>query len=92
MRPNRSASPDPALRKMVLIGHSQGGLLTRLMVTDSGQPFWDNGAPTAGAPEDDAEARALLKSTMFFEPLPFVTRVVFICTPTRAATASPRSS
>ena len=27
---------DPALNQLVVIGHSQGGLLTRLMVTDSG--------------------------------------------------------
>ena len=27
---------DPALRRMVLIGHSQGGLLARLMVSESG--------------------------------------------------------
>ena len=33
---------DPALHRMVLIGHSQGGLLARLMVTDSGTRFWDN--------------------------------------------------
>ena len=32
---------DPALDRMVVIGHSQGGLLTRLMVTDSGTRFWD---------------------------------------------------
>lgn len=32
---------DPALRNLVLIGHSQGGLLARLMVTDSGTRFWD---------------------------------------------------
>src|SRR5262249_8032404 len=33
---------DPALHRMVLIGHSQGGLLARLMVTDSGDRFWHN--------------------------------------------------
>ncbi len=27
---------DPALRRMVLIGHSQGGLLAKMMVIDSG--------------------------------------------------------
>src|SRR5262249_1220367 len=37
---------DPALRDMVLIGHSQGGLLTRLMVTDSGNRVWDNFSKT----------------------------------------------
>ncbi|MGH7292265.1 MAG: esterase/lipase family protein, partial [Myxococcota bacterium] len=31
---------DPALRRMVLIGHSQGGLLTKLTVVDSGDVFW----------------------------------------------------
>ena len=29
---------DPALRRMVLIGHSQGGLLAQLMVTDERNP------------------------------------------------------
>ena len=33
---------DPALDQLVVIGHSQGGLLTRLMVTDSGSRFWDS--------------------------------------------------
>ena len=32
---------DPALRQMVVIGHSQGGLLTKMMVVDSGTRFWD---------------------------------------------------
>ena len=37
--PSRSLDPegtDPALRRMVVIGHSQGGLLTKTMVVDSG--------------------------------------------------------
>ena len=33
---------DPALREMVVIGHSQGGLLTKLMVVHSGDAFWSN--------------------------------------------------
>jgi hypothetical protein len=33
---------DPAMRRMVLIGHSQGGLLAKLAVVDSGTKFWDN--------------------------------------------------
>ena len=73
---------DPALREMVLIGHSQGGLLTRLMVTDSGSHFWDN---VSTQPLADMtmtpEVRELLQTSMFFEPLPFVNRVIFICTP-----------
>ncbi len=73
---------DPALRRMVLIGHSQGGLLSRLMVTDSGDRFWDS---VSRVPFSDIkgspEARALIKNAMFFEPIPYVKRVVFIATP-----------
>ena len=73
---------DPALRQLVLIGHSQGGLLTRLMVTDSGTRFWDG---VTDVPFEKVEAtpetRALLEGALFFEPLPFVTRVVFVATP-----------
>jgi hypothetical protein len=77
---------DPALHEMVLIGHSQGGLLARLMVTDSGNRFWDN---VSKVPFSDVkmkpDTRALMESAMFFKPLPFVTRVVFIATPHRGS-------
>jgi pimeloyl-ACP methyl ester carboxylesterase len=73
---------DPALQTLVLIGHSQGGLLARLMVTDSGTRFWDG---VSRVPLDEVKAspetRALVERTMFFKPLPFVRRVVFIATP-----------
>jgi hypothetical protein len=32
---------DPALNDMVVIGHSQGGLLTKMTVVDSGTRFWN---------------------------------------------------
>ena len=64
---------DPALRTLVLIGHSQGGLLTRLMVTDSGTRFWDASMKVPLAQVEVTPAtRALLEKTMFFEPLPYV--------------------
>jgi hypothetical protein len=70
----------------VLIGHSQGGLLTRLMVTDSGTRFWDAAVNVPLAQLEVTPAtRALLEQTMFFEPLPSVTRVVFIATPHRGS-------
>ena len=77
---------DPALRRMVLIGHSQGGLLSRLMVTQSGDRFWKNisSRPFAEAPMSDP-TRALLERTVFFEPLPFVKRVIFVATPHRGS-------
>src|SRR5262245_57612634 len=73
---------DPGLRQMVVIGHSQGGLLTRLMVTDSSNRFW---VAVTDVPFDKVhasdETKALVQDAFFFEPLPFVTRVVFIATP-----------
>ncbi len=77
---------DRTLRRMVLIGHSQGGLLVRMMVTDSGTRFWDN---TSRVPLEELdlqpETRELLGSTLFFERLPFVQRVIFIATPHRGS-------
>ena len=77
---------DPALDQLVVIGHSQGGLLTRLMVTDSGTRFWDAITDVPFEKIDvSPETRALLQRAMFFEPQPYVRRVVFIATPHRGS-------
>jgi pimeloyl-ACP methyl ester carboxylesterase len=72
----------PCLQDMVVIGHSQGGLLTKITAVDSGTRFWE---AVADQPFDQVElqanARALLQEALFLEPLPFVRRVVFIATP-----------
>jgi pimeloyl-ACP methyl ester carboxylesterase len=77
---------DAALHRMVLIGHSQGGLLARLMVTDSGDRFWHNVTDTPFSqikgPPDTLE---YVKDAMFFHPVPYVRRVVFIATPHRGS-------
>jgi hypothetical protein len=77
---------DPALRRMVVAGHSQGGLLTKLTVVESGDRFWRNvsGRPFA-AVDLEPESRELLQRSLFFEPLPFVRRVVFLSTPHRGS-------
>jgi len=73
---------DPTLNQLVVIGHSQGGLLTRLMVTDSGTRFWDAITDTPFDKIDvSPETRAWLERSIFFEHQPYVTRVVFIATP-----------
>lgn len=76
----------PALRRMVVIGHSQGGLLTKLTAIDSGSRFWDHISETPF--EDvkiDPEAKELLRAALFYEPQPFVERVIFISTPQRGS-------
>ncbi len=77
---------DPALRRMVVIGHSQGGLLTKLTAIDTGTRLWDRiSAKPFDAVELPPEARRLLQQSMFFTPLPFVRRLIFIATPHRGA-------
>lgn len=77
---------DPGLQKMVLIGHSQGGLLIKLQVTESGDSFWRN---ISEMPFDEAklepETREILQAALFVEPLPFVRTVIFISTPQRGS-------
>jgi triacylglycerol esterase/lipase EstA (alpha/beta hydrolase family) len=77
---------DPALREMVLIGHSQGGLLTKLTVVDSGTRFYDN---IISVPFDQlqasSETKGLLRRSLFYQPVPSVKRVVFIATPHRGS-------
>ncbi len=72
---------DAALRQMVVIGHSQGGLLTKLMAVKSGNRFWEN---FSSEPFDQVEmaqdTRELLREAMFFDPVPSVKQVVFIAT------------
>jgi pimeloyl-ACP methyl ester carboxylesterase len=73
---------DPALHRMVVIGHSQGGLLTKMTVIDSGSRFWDlNFNRPLDTLDVSPETRDLLQRVTFVTPLPFVKRVIFLATP-----------
>ncbi|TFG93911.1 MAG: hypothetical protein E4H11_07775 [Myxococcales bacterium] len=73
---------DEAVHQMVVIGHSQGGLLTKLTAVESGDAFWDR---VARVPIDELDlsedVRETLRRSLFYTPAPFVKRVVFVCTP-----------
>ncbi len=77
---------DPELRRMVVIGHSQGGLLAKLLVIDSGTRLWD-ASFTRPLDELDVSAntREFLRRTWFVAPLPYVERVIFLATPHRGS-------
>ena len=79
-------SRNKALQNMVIIGHSQGGLLTKLTAVDTGDRIV-RGVTGKGLEELDLtpEQRELIKKTAVFESLPFVDRVVFISTPHRGS-------
>jgi pimeloyl-ACP methyl ester carboxylesterase len=80
------AGKDPALSEMVVIGHSQGGLLAKALIVDNGDRVWN---AIAYKPIDQvdlaAEERDLLRRAVFIKPLPNVRRVVFIATPHRGS-------
>ena len=80
------ANTDPALSEMVVIGHSQGGLLAKALAVDTGDRLW-NAIATKPLDEIDISAaqRELLRRTMFIKPSPYVRRVVFIATPHRGS-------
>ena len=71
---------------MVVMGHSQGGLLTKMTAIDSGDRFW---RAISDEPLEDTklsdETKALLHRVLFVKPLPFVRRVIFLATPHRGS-------
>ena len=73
-----------ASRDMVVIGHSMGGILSRLMVSSSGDVLWKALQEYRSfTPEEMAEAEAEFGDMMRFEPFHGITRAVFIATPHR---------
>lgn len=73
---------DRAVQNMVLVGHSMGGLHAKLQVVDPGTKLWE---AISCVPFEQIVLRPEFKEHVrhnyFFEPLPFVKRVVFIATP-----------
>jgi pimeloyl-ACP methyl ester carboxylesterase len=77
---------DPALQRIVIIGHSQGGLLAKLMAVKSGNRFWENASSEPfDQVEIPSETRELLREAVFFDPVPSVKRIIFIATPHRGS-------
>src|SRR5262249_34494593 len=76
----------PDHKKIILIGHSMGGLVSRLMVTDSDLVLW-NGY-FARPPEEvpmAPETKKFLESLLIFRHRPEVSRAIFISTPHRGS-------
>jgi len=77
---------DPALRQMIIIGHSQGGLLAKLTATDTGDKLWRLISQTnIDELKMGEKTRELLRTNLFFKPLPCVSEVIFIATPHRGS-------
>lgn len=85
----QSLDPDKrfvALDQTVLVGHSMGGLVSKLQTIDSGNQFWET---LSERPFEELQAdeklRRRLAQTFFFDPNPSVRRVVTIGTPHRGS-------
>jgi pimeloyl-ACP methyl ester carboxylesterase len=81
---------DPALDRMVLVGHSMGGLVSKLMTVSSGNQFWQQ---VSERPFEELKAspetKEALRRIFFFEPVPSVRRVIYVGTPHRGSKLSP---
>jgi hypothetical protein len=77
---------DPALGRMVVIGHSQGGLLAKMLAIEPGTKLFD---ALSRRPLEELKVspatRELLRKALFIHPLPFVRQVIFIATPHRGS-------
>ena len=77
---------NPYFNNLIVVGHSMGGLLSRTMMQDSKDIYWDtifkNPIDTVPVSDKDKE---FLKEMLFFEQNPAIKRVVFISTPHRGS-------
>ena len=76
----------PALDQMVLVGHSMGGLVSKLQAVSSGDQYWD---AVATEPfqlvKAGPELKETMRSTFFFDANPSVRRLITIATPHRGS-------
>jgi pimeloyl-ACP methyl ester carboxylesterase len=76
----------PDHKRVVLVGHSMGGMICRLMITDAGDKIWrDFFAISPDQTPLPSDTRKLLKESLVFNHRPDVQRVIFISTPHRGS-------
>ena len=76
----------PKMKPMVVIGHSMGGCISRLLLTDSGDQLW---MKIFGRPPDEVplspQTREYFRQELFFRHRPEIGRVIFIAAPLRGS-------
>jgi len=76
----------PQARPCVLVGHSMGGILSRMQVTTVHRESWDAiGKDKAQLFFSGIGKGSLVERATLFDANPHVSRVVFICTPHRGS-------
>jgi hypothetical protein len=80
---------ERALDQMVLVGHSMGGLVSKLQTVESRDDYWHIVSDKSFQDlKTDEETRAKLQKLFYFEPNPSITRVITIGTPHHGSTFS----
>ena len=76
----------PLRKKMVVIGHSMGGCISRLLITDTGDKLW---MKLFDKPPDQVslspEYKRLFTDALIFRHRPEIGRVIFISSPLRGS-------
>jgi pimeloyl-ACP methyl ester carboxylesterase len=76
----------PNHRPYVVVGHSMGGMLTRMQVITVTKPIWEKGlGETAKSIFRENSNDSLVVRATTFQANPRIKRVVFICTPHRGS-------
>ncbi|GAB5401978.1 MAG: hypothetical protein Aurels2KO_02090 [Aureliella sp.] len=85
------SSTDAALNEGILVGHSLGGLLSKLLVTNSGDSLWN---AVANKPIDailmPQKSKNEIRRAFFFTPSKRISRVIFIGTPHKGSVIANR--
>lgn len=76
----------PLRKKMVVIGHSMGGCITRTLITDPGTKLW---IEAFGKPPEQTvmpeESKRILEEALIFKHRPEIGRVIFMSAPHRGS-------
>jgi pimeloyl-ACP methyl ester carboxylesterase len=77
---------DPARSGVVLVGHSLGGVVSRMLCVDSGEVLWNSAftGPPGQLTGDPADLKAI-ENVFVFKPYPGVSRAIFLAAPHRGS-------
>ena len=83
---DRMNRAHPGHKDIVMMGHSMGSLVTRLMVTDVGDTMWLDlfGKPPSET-KISGQSREILEESLIFNSRPEVSRVIFFSGPHRGS-------
>lgn len=76
----------PQHKGIVIMGHSMGGVISKLMLTNSGEKLWVKAfGKTPGQTRWNGPSRGLLENTLVFEDRKDIDRAVFFSAPHRGS-------